>query len=104
MTGEDILVVGGGALTVGDDTSMVNGCTLMVGGGTLTASDGTFVVGDCTLTIGGGTQTVDGNTLTVGDGTLIGHDQHRVGGTIASMTQQHHHQYDSMVTSCHGQH
>jgi hypothetical protein len=75
---------------VGSDTQTVDGCTLMSVGGTLTIGDDTWMV--------------NGNTLMVGSGTLTGHDQHRLGITIASRTRQHRHQHDLVATSCHDLH
>jgi hypothetical protein len=63
---------------VGDDTLTID--TLAVDGSTRT-------VDDSTLTSIDDTQIVDGNTLAVGDGTLTSDGQHRLSGTIASMTR-----------------
>jgi hypothetical protein len=66
----------------------------------LTVIGDTLAVGGGTLTAGGGTLTAGNGTLVVGGGTLMSNDQHRLGSVIAYLTQQRHHQYDSVATSC----
>jgi hypothetical protein len=60
---------------------------LTVDGGTLTTGDDTLVVSGGTLIVDGGTLTAGGDTLVVGGGTLMSDGQHRLGSTIACMTQ-----------------
>jgi hypothetical protein len=53
----------------------------------LTVAGGTLTTGDDTLVVSGGTLTAGGDTLVVGGGTLMSDGQHRLGSTIACMTQ-----------------
>jgi hypothetical protein len=75
----------------------------MVDGGTPMSAGDTSMVDGSTLTVDGGTPTVDGSTLIVGGNTLTSNGQHQLGSAIARMTRHRRHQYDSAVTSRHGQ-
>jgi hypothetical protein len=87
--------------TVDDCNVMCTGDIQMVDGDTRTADGCTLMSTDGNLMVSGDTRTVDSDTLTVGSGSLMGHGQHQLGSGIASRTQQHHHQHDSIVTSHH---
>jgi hypothetical protein len=61
--------------------------TRIVGGDTLTTSDDTLAVGGGTLMVDSITLAGGNDNLAVGGGTLMSGGQHRLGSSIAYMTQ-----------------
>jgi hypothetical protein len=84
--GDGTLAVGGGNLTVDDYTLNVGGDTSMI--------DGIFAVSGYNLMSVGRARMVDGS------GTLMGHGQHRLTSTIASMTPPCRHQANQHLSIC----